>query len=271
MFADDRGKGSPVLFIHGQPGLGCDFDVVSEMLVEDHRVISPDRPGYGTSARDAVSMRDNAKLFAALLEERSAIPATVVGHSYGGGIAVLLAAERPELVSGMVLVCSVGQPESLNVLDHLLTAPVLGDALSAVGLFTLGHVLTRIQGVAAQTRLELFSRLRKTLPDSRYVEVAAGRGRQIWRSFVFEQRSLVKEIGEVAESLEAIEVPTVVIAGAWDVVVPPSAAVKIAARLRNSQMVTLDQVGHFVLRDAPEAVAAAVRNTELRSSRTVER
>lgn len=268
MFAEDRGKGPPVLFVHGQPGLGCDFEEVAALLVEDHRVISPDRPGYGTSARDAVSMRENAKLMAGLLEERSATPATVVGHSYGGGIAILLAAERPDLVSGMVLVCSVGQPESLNFLDRLLTAPVLGEALSAVGLFTLGHVLTRIQAVAAQTRLELFSRLRNTLPDSRYAEVAARRGRQIWQSFVFEQRSLVREIGEVAESLEAIEVPTVVIAGAWDVVVPPSAAVSIAARVRNSQLVTLDRMGHFVLRDAPDAVAGAVRDTELRSGRS---
>ncbi len=57
-------------------------------------------------------------LLAEIVVERDAAPVTVVGHSYGGGVAIELAARRPELVAGLVLVGSIGRAESLNVLDR---------------------------------------------------------------------------------------------------------------------------------------------------------
>ena len=93
----------PVLFVHGQPGLGSDFEPVKERLGQRFAVLSPDRPGYGSSLIPAVSMHENVEMLAALAEEKIAGPAIVVGHSFGGGIAVLLAARRPDLVAGLVL------------------------------------------------------------------------------------------------------------------------------------------------------------------------
>jgi pimeloyl-ACP methyl ester carboxylesterase len=266
MYVTQSGSGPTVLFVHGQPGLGADFDAVAAFLVDDHRVIAPDRPGYGRSGDQALPMVENARLLAQLLEERSTAPAVVVGHSYGGGVAVLLAAARPDLVSGLVLVGSVGRADSVNAFDQVLAAPLLGEAVSAVGLVALGHVLPRLRRIATLSEMGVFERLRTTLPDSGYAEVAAGRGRQIWRSFVFEQRSLIREISDVEASLRAIVAPTVVISGEWDVVVPPSVAKSIAALVPGAELLILDRMGHFVPRDAPEVVASAVRRTEALSS-----
>jgi pimeloyl-ACP methyl ester carboxylesterase len=266
LFVTDRGSGPAVVFVHGQPGLGSDFDAVATLLVDDHRVIAPDRPGYGASGNPALSMAQNAGLLGALIEDRAASPATVVGHSYGGGVALLLAAARPELLSGLVLVDSVGREDSVNLFDHVLAAPVVGETVSAAGLLVVGRVLPRLRSLVSLAPGDMFRLLRVSLPDSSYREVASKWGRQVWRSFVFEQRALLREIGEVEASLPTIVAPTVVIAGTWDVVIAPSVAASIAASVAGAELVTVGHVGHFVPRDAPGVVASAVRRTEARAA-----
>jgi pimeloyl-ACP methyl ester carboxylesterase len=263
-FVADRGRGDPVLLVHGQPGLGSDWEPVAERLA-DHRLLIVDRPGFGRSGEETLSIEGNAEVLGDLVIERDAAPVTVVGHSYGGGVAILLAARRPELVSGVVLVGSVGRANSLNVLDHLLAAPVMGEFLSAAGLFTLGRVLPRLRNLASDQQLAALDWLRASLPDDRYNRASAQRGRRVWRSFVAEQRTLVREIGAVEAALGSIRAPTMVISGAWDLVVPPSVSASIAAAIPGSELVSVARTGHFIPRDAPEVVASAVRSVESRA------
>jgi pimeloyl-ACP methyl ester carboxylesterase len=263
-FVVDRGRGDPVLLVHGQPGLGSDWDRVAALLT-DHRLLVVDRPGFGRSGEETRSIEGNAEVLADLISERGAAPATVVGHSYGGGVAIVLAATRPELVAGLVLVGSIGRADSLNVLDRLLAAPVLGETLSAAGLFTLGRVLPKLRNVAGTRRHVVLEWLRASLPDDRYDHVSAPRGRQVWRSFVAEQRALIREISSVEAALASVRAPTIVISGAWDLVVPPSVSTSIATAIPGSKLVTVARTGHFVPRDAPDVVASAVRSVESRA------
>ncbi|MGH9029457.1 MAG: alpha/beta fold hydrolase [Acidimicrobiales bacterium] len=265
LFVTEKGEGPRVLLLHGQPGVGKDFAKVAALLEADHRVISPDRPGYGSSSAPAVSMEENANLMAELLEERSAVPATVVGHSYGGGVAILLAARRPDLVAGLVLVGSLGRGDSVNAFDRLLAAPVVGEALSAACLFTFGRVLPLLRRAASTAPRDLVVRLRASLPDSQFVDQDLRRGHEVLRSFVFEQRALISEIAEVEASLKLVDAPTIVVTGEWDVVVPPSVARSIAAAVRGAELVTVERAGHFVPRDAPSVVARTVRSVEDRA------
>ena len=262
----DRGRGPAVLFLHGQPGLGRDWDLVTAQL-PDHRVVVPDRPGYGQSEGPTVGLAENAETFADVLVERAAAPAVVVGHSYGGGIAILLAARHPELVAGLVLVGSVGRADSINALDRTLAVPVVGDVFSAAGLFALGHVLPRFRHIAPRRSHPTVAWLRASLPDEGYLALSPQPGRRVWRSFVAEQRALLREIESVESALGAIHAPTVVISGSWDLVVPPSVSESIAAAVADAELVEVARTGHFVPRDAPEVIAAAVRRVEERSSR----
>ncbi len=263
-FVLDIGRGDPVLFVHGQPGLGSDWDPVAAELT-DHRLLIVDRPGYGRSGDETLSIEGNAEVLGGVVAELDAAPVTVVGHSYGGGVAIVLAARRPELVSGLVLVGSIGRAASLNMLDRLLATPLVGDALSAASLFALGRVLPRVRHVVAAQHHTALEWLRATLPDERYHRVSGQQGRQVWRSFVGEQRVLVREIGVVESALGSVRAPTIVISGAWDLVVPPVVSASIAASIPGSELVTVARAGHFVPRDAPEVVAAAVRSVEARA------
>jgi len=262
LFVTDQGRGPCVLAVHGQPGLASDWDSVLSRLADDHRVLAVDRPGYGRTGGDAVGMAANAEMLADMLVDRGAAPVTVVGHSYGGGIAILLAALRPEVVSGLVLVGSVGRTDSLNLVDRVLALPWAGEALTAAGLLTLGRVLSPLRGLAGHVPGRRLAWLEASLPDRRFVEAASGFERQIWRSFVFEQRALVREIGDVEAALSRVRVPTVVISGTWDLVVPASVAASLAAAVPGAQLVIVARTGHFVPRDAPGVVARAVRTVE---------
>ena len=265
LFVVDEGRGPAVLALHGQPGLARDFAAVSSRLVADHRLLVPDRPGYGASAGPALGMAEGAERMADLLVERRAAPATVVGHSYGGGIAALLAARRPEVVSGLVLVASVGRAAALGLLDRALATPLLGEAMAATGLLAVGRLLPHVRQVAGRVGGQGSSWISASLPDHGFAEVASSHGHGVWRTFAVEQRALVREIGDVEAALGALRVPTVVIAGLWDIVVAPAVSVSVATAVPGAQLVTLPRTGHFVPRDAPGSVAEAVREVERRA------
>ncbi|HUO49937.1 MAG TPA: alpha/beta hydrolase [Acidimicrobiales bacterium] len=262
LFLAERGAGRPVLYVHGQPGLGADGDAVAEALGAGHRVLLPDRPGYGGSGPEPASMEDNAALLADLLRARAAVPATVVAHSYGGGVALLLAARCPELVAGLVLVGSIGRSDSIGAFDRVLALPGVGEVMTAAGLVALGRLLPRMRRLADRAPGELGTRLTAALPDEGFLEAALSQGHWVWRSVVTEQRFLLREIALVGDAVDRIAVPTIVVTGTRDVVVPPKVAVSLAATIPGAQLVIIGRAGHFVPRDKPRVVAAAVRRIE---------
>ncbi len=278
----DRGDGPAVLLLHGQPGTGESWIPVADRLGSGYRVLAPDRPGYGRSPFEAEGMAGNADRAAALLTACGAVPATVVGHSWAGGAALLMASRHPEVVRSLVLVGSVGTPDSVNSLDRLLLQPVIGDALAAAGLIGIGSVLPRVRrhvafrlhrgerpvrsspasgpvaGHAGSRVARAISYLVATLPD----EEIPGGWAELWgrgrRTFLTEQRALMDELGDVAAVLGAIDVPTTVMAGEWDLVVPVAAARSLAAAIPGAELVLVPGAGHFLARDAPDAVVAAI-------------
>ena len=145
MVSTDRGSGPPVVLLHGQPGSGAGWDPLSVLLEPEFRVLAPDRPGYGATGGEARGLGENADIVADFIRERQAGPATVVAHSWAGGVAVVLAVRHPEAVQSLVLVGAACTPDSLNGLDYLLNVPVLGDVLTVVGLVGIIEVLPRMR------------------------------------------------------------------------------------------------------------------------------
>ena len=101
----EAGTGSPVLLIHAS---GFDGDwppALLDALAADHRVIAYDRRGYSRSPHPPIrDFHRHAEDAAALLRERDAAPATVVGYSAGGLVALDLAVGHPDLVTSLLLV-----------------------------------------------------------------------------------------------------------------------------------------------------------------------
>ena len=139
----DRGSGPAVVMIHGLGGQMQNFARVIPLL-QDYRVIAIDRAGAGRSqpaAPGESTLAMQAALVAEVMEARGVGSAVIVGHSLGGAVALQLAADRPDLVSGVVTIgaltrpvhprlAAVGRavgaaPPLREAMAHLATAPSL--------------------------------------------------------------------------------------------------------------------------------------------------
>jgi len=257
----DIGTGPVVVLVHGQPGAGGDWVALADVLASDHRVLAPDRPGWGSDARGAMGIAANADVLEELLEAAGATsPVTVVGHSLGGGVALELALRHPERVGALVLVGSVGVAQSLSGFDRLLAVPLVGNGLLRAGVGALRRVL-----IAATHFSEHHPRARvgNIVPALPTVQAAigtdgrpiVGRGRQ---SFLVEQRALLAETPELERALCRIAVPTAVVTGSSDRVVPLAASRSLATRIPGAELVVVAG-GHLLPFDEPEQLAEVVR------------
>ncbi|MGO9408159.1 MAG: alpha/beta fold hydrolase [Acidimicrobiales bacterium] len=257
----DAGAGPVVVLVHGQPGAGADWVALANLLSGDHRVLAPDRPGWGSDARGAMGIAANAVVLEELLDDAGAgSPVTVVGHSLGGGVALELALKHPERVGALVLVGSVGVGESLSGFDRLLAVPLLGNGILRAGVATLRraliaatHLSERHPGARVANMVSVLPTVQAAIgTDGRPI---VGRSRQ---SFLVEQRALLAETPELERSLCRIAVPTAVVTGASDHVVPVSAARSLAGRVPGAELVVIAG-GHLLPFDQPEKIAEVVR------------
>lgn len=256
LVADVRGAGPPVVLLHGQPGSRHDWRLVASRLEADFLVITPDRPGYGDTGGRARGFRGNAAAVAALLDHLEVPRATIVGHSWGGGVALALAESVPERVAGLVLVSSVAPDEPLTRLDRLLAIPSVGISAVVVGaLVATGAV------AVPPLRRHLLRHQEDKDASGRALDllVASFRRDDVRQSFITEQQCLVSELPTLAAALASISVPTTVLIGTNDRTVPPATGRRLARAIPCAELVELKGAGHLLAHERPEAVAAAVR------------
>ncbi|MGA2528264.1 MAG: alpha/beta hydrolase [Acidimicrobiales bacterium] len=257
----DAGRGPGVVLVHGQPGAGGDWVALAGLLSSEYHVLAPDRPGWGSDPRSARGMVANADALEELLFSSGAPSRlTVVGHSLGGGIALELALKYPERVGALVLVGSVGVAEALSGFDRLLVVPMVGSGILRAG------VATSRRGLIAATRyFERYpqARLARKVAVLPTLQAAIGSdGRPIIgrsrRSFLVEQRALLAETPQLERSLGRICVPTAVVTGASDHIVPTSAARALQARVPGAELIVMPG-GHLLPFERPDKLAEIVR------------
>jgi 3-oxoadipate enol-lactonase len=107
----ERGRGEPLLFIHGLGSSGADWALQVAALERRFRVIAPDLPGCGHSAapraRDDCSIAGFAAALWALLDHLDAPRVNIVGFSLGGAVGLEMALQRPEAVRRLALINSL--------------------------------------------------------------------------------------------------------------------------------------------------------------------
>lgn len=225
--------------MHGQPGSARDWQRVLCHLGERAHAIAIDRPGWD-SRTAAGGFELNGRAALAALDAAEAQRVTVVGHSFGGGVAAWLAAHHPDRVARLLLAAPAANVAALSALDRALALPGVGPVLSRATLLATGLALS-----AAPLRRQI---ARRATIDPRYLS-ALGRTLlepPVWRAFVTEQRAMLRDLPLLERELNQIRAPTVIVAGTLDRVVPPAATRALAAQIPGARLLLLGRAGHLL-------------------------
>jgi pimeloyl-ACP methyl ester carboxylesterase len=243
-----------VVLLHGQPGSASDWDPVVRALPSNLRPMAWDRPGYGANPHPPTGFAGNTRWLLAEFDRAGIDETILVGHSYGGGVALAAAALAPDRVRGLVLIASVG-PGCLNGWDAVLAAPVIGP-VCAVAAWWLTPWFAR-------KRLARIERIRtRPLAYDEYVswEIWGSAHHDhgaMWRTFLIEQRALVGGLDELDACLDRINTRSVVLADPDDKMIPVATARALHARLAHSRLV-LTEGGHHLPRRNPTVIAEQI-------------
>ena len=244
-----------LVLLHGQPGSGADWQRVTRRLPVHWHVVAADRPGYGSNPRPAGGFAANARDVFAQMDSHGIQRAVLVGHSYGGGVALAAASLAPHRVEAVVLLAGVG-PGCVNVWDRLLAAPGTGP-LCALVAWRLTPWIARAE-LARRTR-----RQGRPLTPGEHVNwqiwghARRDRGR-LWRTFLAEQRALVRELDQLAAAIPLVQAPVLLLTDPTDKLVPLGTARQLATTLPSARLQLVEDAGHHLPRRAPDAVADAL-------------
>ncbi len=232
---------------------------MADLLGATHRLVVPDRPGYGASPGPATGPTGNADRLAGLLKFLGTGPAIVVGHSYGAAIAARLAERHPQVVSGLVLVCPAASASALGGADRALALPVVGEAAAFLVMRSLANLARWATRVVPAQRLSTLPPWVGLPADRVGAYAETWRRGNVWRAFAAEQRALVEEMPALDQALPAIRVPVTLVAGGRDRIIPPRVVRDLAGRLGQATITWAPEAGHLLPWRQPAVVAEAVR------------
>jgi pimeloyl-ACP methyl ester carboxylesterase len=255
------GVGRPVVLIPGLFGAAFEFrKIVPDLMAEGRQVITIELLGTGASGRPKkadYSLTGQARRVAAVLDTLGVQGAIVVAHSVGGSVALRLAVERPDLVSGLVSI--EGGPA------EAATSPGLRSALSWAPLL-------RLFGGKRIVRGKVLKQLRQASADTTWItpDVVHGYTAGALADFgatldAMQGMARSREPWVLATRLPEIRCPVVLMLGAAPHTAGPSEGE--VALLRDSvRTIVIDSVpgaGHYVFEERPGAVVLAIGRVEL--------
>ena len=251
------GEGPAIVLIHGMAGSSETWAPLLPVLGASARVVAPDMPGHGSSAkpRGDYSLGALASGIRDLMIVLGVDRATIVGHSLGGGVAMQFAYQFPERCERLVLVSSGGLGRQVSGLLRALSAPG-AEYVLALGCsprvrnagVAVGGWLSRV-GVRPTPALGEIWRSYSSLSD-----------RETRTAFLHTLRSVVDVGGQRVSAKDrlylAAEVPTLIVWGDRDPLIPVAHGHEAHAAMPGSRLEIFSGSGHFPHRDAPDRFAA---------------
>lgn len=251
--------GPPVLMIHGASANAREFTwTLAPRLENTHRVFMADRPGHGYSGRpeDAHNLGVQAAQMAGVLDALAPGEKTVlVGHSFGGAVALRVALDRPDLVKALVLLAPVthewgggGQAWYNSFAAPPLVGPVFSQLLPLVGPGQLGNGIDGVFDPAPA-------------PENYSENSAIGLlfRPPNFRANARDVKALEDQLAAQSKRYGELDMPITVFSGSGDTVISPKLHVGQLKKQVAVNLVILPQEGHMPHHGEGEAVADAIR------------
>jgi pimeloyl-ACP methyl ester carboxylesterase len=255
------GSGPAVVLVHGMVNSSRHWQAVAQRLAERYTVIAPDLVGHGDSAtpRGDYSLGAHAAVIRDLLSALGVERATIVGHSFGGGVAMVFFWQFPHRVERLALVSSGGLGREVSPLLRSATMPggsllisLAGHARVTGGLERAGAELRR-RGSGLGVQLQAIARALRPL---------GGPGARA--AFVQSLRAVIDLRGQRVSATDRLylleAVPTLIAWGERDRTIPLEHGRAAHAAVPHSRLVTVPGAAHFPHLEAPDALAEALHD-----------
>jgi len=255
--------GAPIILLHGLVASADSFRTLGDQLPEDRRVVALDLPGGGYSERPIegdVSFRGIAELVAEAMTALGMEQPVILGHSYGGAIALELAVWRPELLDAMILIAPA-HPFSQRedpLVRFYLSRPGRWFAylLPRVPKWLVLATFRRMPGDRRNAGYEQIEPYMQTLRHPGTIAYVL-RMLKTWKSDMERLRKALEE--------RTTEVPALLLWGELDPVVPAATGAELMQHLGPSEQFTLGGVGHLPNDERPEECASLIRTWLMRN------
>lgn len=231
----EAGSGPTILFLHGfNGGARLWSPNIADIAPAGFRCLAPDLPGWGdTPPPDNFSyrMEELVPWLVAFLDRHAREPVTVVGHSFGGAVALHLALAHPERVNGLVLVNSAGLSPKSKIHYRLLCIPALGELMlrpnpDKIRRGLVSFAVDRLEKIPE----DLLADIDRMVQHPWFVQTSLNwvrRNGVWWRG----GRRI-----SVRDRLAAVHQPTLLLAGDGDRVVDPEDSIQAAALMPRAQL-----------------------------------
>lgn len=247
-----RGEGKTVLFLHGFPYNSESFYFLATRPFPGCRFITIDLPGLGLSEKNTnknLTPEDMALLVKLFLDRIGVQEVDLVGHDLGGGVAIVCAANFPQIVNKVVLLAPDSSGGSAtSIMNGLWRIPVLGELWATFRLDRrfVRDFLQRSWAPAASEWSQMVERYTRVLNtrNGRKGFLALHRGRQGFDYLKHEER---------------MQAETLILWGEEDRVVELGASERLLQSLEHSRLETIPKVGHLPHEEAPEQVYQLIK------------
>ncbi len=247
-----RSDPRPIVLIHGTSASLHTWEGWVKALRPQRRVISFDLPGFGLTGPNAsADYRGDhyARFVLALMDKLEVQRFIVGGNSLGGEVAWRTAALAPQRVDKLILVDATGlaiEPLWMPMGWRVMQLPVLGRVSEwLLPRALVAQDLTGVYGRPDGVTSELVDR---------YFELTLRDGNR--RALA--QRLAQWQPGADAERIDGLKLPTLILWGGRDRLIPPAAAQQFQQRIEGSRLVMFDKLGHVPQEEDPAATVAPV-------------
>lgn len=247
-----RDDPAPIVLLHGTSASLHTWQGWTEALRGQRRVIRFDLPGFaltGPQPQDDYSIDAYARFVAAMLDHLGVQEVVLVGNSLGGQIAWATAATYPQRVQQLVLVDAAGypfEPKAIPIAFQVARMPALAPLMQRT--LPRGMVESSVRNVYGNP-----AKVTPALVDL-YYDMAVREGN---RRALGVRMALPRAMD--FERIATLKVPTLILWGGQDRLIPPENAQRFAKDIAGSQLVMFDTLGHVPQEEDPAATVAAVR------------
>lgn len=230
---------APIVILHGWGLSGTTFEPLAQSLKKlGYRVFAPDLPGFGASKipDHPLTLSDYAQFLDGYLKKHAIVQTILIGHSFGGRVSLKYNELYPKCIRALILSGTPGfTPIPKKRLLFFITLAKIGGFLFSIPPLSLVEDSVRRWYYYVVGAREFFR--------------AEGAMRETFKRIVRE---------DLVSSMQAITIPTLLLWGEYDIIVPPSIAERMHRLIVNSEFIIIPEANHGVPYKQPETFTSYV-------------